>query len=181
MGAQFEVKGAGVDTWSLGWYTDPQGETRRWFEDQPTFSGGRATWLAEKVAGYRVGLYPNGLLKAEGHPDPDGLCPATELLGRALDAQEGLRAYGVPVPSRERRFASLGATSEGFAGVGRVDASLDLKLPSRAVGLGVLSGVAVLLDQKGLYYGADRGIQTAYVLGSSGRKLGRVYDKGLET
>jgi hypothetical protein len=180
------VSEAGVDTWSPSWYVNPDGPAADWLRERGTVRGPRGSvMLPEPVGGHRVGWFPGGLVFAEGHPDPAGLCRAAELPGRGLELQESLLALGMPLPLRERPFPTLGATSEGLAGLRRVDATVNLKMTSRAEGLAVLAGVAALLrDSPGkseVFYGSDRGVETVYLRGHAGKRvLGRWYDKSLE-
>lgn len=181
------VTAAGVDTWSPSWYVDPDGPAAGWLRERCTVRAARGSQLLpEKVLGHTVGWYPGGLVFAEGHPDPNGdLCPAGELVARALELQDALGDFGVPLPRCERPFASLGASSEGFEGLRRVDATVNLAMASRTEGLAVLAGIAACArDAPGhaeVRFGRDRGIETVYLLASGGRRrLGRWYDKALE-
>lgn len=180
------VTAAGVDTWSPSWYVDPEGPQSRWLREFATVPAARGSWLLpDAVLGHRVGWFPSGLVFAEGHPDPDGLCPGGSLPFRGLQLQEAIMERGLFLNPRERRHPSLGATSEGFAGVRRVDATVNLEAVSRAEGLAVLAGVAACVrDSPGkaeVFYGPDRGVETVVLRGHSGKRvLGRWYDKGLE-
>lgn len=181
------VTAAGVDTWSPSWYVDPDGAAARWLQERCTARAARGSQLLpEKVLGYTVGWFPSGLVFAEGHPDPEGeLCPASELVARVLALQEALDGLGLPLPLRERPFAHLGASSEGWAGLRRVDATVNLAMGNRADGLAVLAGIAACArDAPGhaeVRYGSDRGVETVYLLATGGRRrLGRWYDKALE-
>jgi hypothetical protein len=142
--------------------------------------------LPEPIAGHRVGWFPSGLLFAEGHPDADGLCRPSELTARCLALQQSLEARGLALSGRERSFCSLGSVSEGWAGLRRVDATVNLESKSRAEGVAVLAGIAACVrDGPGhaeVRYGLDHGVETVYVRGFAGKRvLGRWYDKGLES
>jgi hypothetical protein len=182
------VTAAGVDTWSPCWYVDTDGRGASWLREFATVHGPRGSQLLpEPIAEHRVGWFPSGLLFAEGHPGGDGsLCPASELLVRALDLQEALQAADVPVNGRQRSFASLGSMSEGWAGVRRVDATVNVDAVCRGDGLAVLAGVAACVrDAPGhaeVRYGVDHAVETVYLRGYAGKRvLGRCYDKGLES
>jgi len=87
---------------------------------------------------------------------------------------------------RERPFAWAGSTSEGFAGLRRLDSTVNLALSSPSEGLALLAGIAACVrdspGQAEVRYGTDRRVETVYLLGHGGkRRLGRWYDKGLES
>jgi hypothetical protein len=178
---------AGVDSWSPSWYVDPDGRCARVLRQLatvPTARGGRM--LPEPIWGHRVGWYPSGLLFAEGHPDPEGLCKASELPARALSLQDALIAHGLPVKPRERLLGTLGSTSEGWAGLRRVDVTVNMDAASKAEGLATLAGIAACVrDSPGhaeVRYGLDHAVETIYLRGYAGKRvLGRWYDKGLES
>lgn len=182
-----QVTAAGVDTWSPCWYVDPDGPAARWLSEFATVPAARgSSLLAEPFVGHRVGWFRGGLVFAEGHPDAEGLCRPSELTGRLLELQEGLCAAGLQLPMRERRFASLGPSSEGWAGIRRADATVNIDAASRAEGIAVLAGVAACCrdsaGQAEVRYGLDRAVETVYLLGYAGKRvLGRWYDKGLES
>jgi hypothetical protein len=77
---------------------------------------------------------------------------------------------------------------DGFGGVRRCDATVDLQVESRAEGLAILAGVAAMATtvpraQADVRYAKDGtgSVETVYLRGCSGVKvLGRCYDKGLE-
>jgi hypothetical protein len=77
----------------------------------------------------------------------------------------------------------------GFAGLRRVDATVDLQTGSRGRGLAILAGVAAVAasaprSQAEVRYAKDGTgtVETVYLRGYSGIKiLGRWYDKGLES
>lgn len=159
-----------------------------WLREHATVASKQgAMVLPEPVSGHRVGWHPSyGLVFAEGHPAGAGkLCPPGELVTRGLDLQDALMAAGLPLSGRERAFESLNGSSEGWAGLSRVDATVNLRPESGAVGLAVLSGIAACVrDQPGkaqVIWGAQRAVETVYLLGHSGkRKLGRWYDKSVQ-
>lgn len=182
------VTAAGVDTWSPSWYVDPEGQCAAWLREFAVVSGAmRSQLLPDAVGSYRVGWFPGGgLVFAEGHPAVDGLCGASELPVRALELQEALLGLGMPLPCRERPFTSSGPDSEGWAGVRRLDATVNMQMRSRAEGLAVLAGIAACVrdsaGQAEIRFGLDHAVETVYLLGYAGkRKLGRWYDKGLES
>ncbi len=77
----------------------------------------------------------------------------------------------------------------GFAGLRRVDSTVDLGVQSRGEGLAILAGVAAVATsapraQAEVRYAKDGtgSVETVYLRGYSGVKvLGRWYDKGLES
>lgn len=184
---------AGVDTWSPSWYVDPDGRGGRWLREFCTVPGKRgARYLPRDFPGLldvgydTVGWFPSGLFFLEGHPDADGLCKAGELPARALDAQDAAMALGVPLRPRERGVGHLGSTSEGWAGLRRLDATVNFEARSRAEGLASLAGIAACVrDSPGhlvAHWGGDHQVETVYVKGYAGKRtLGRWYDKGLES
>lgn len=182
-----EVTAAGVDTWSPGWYVNPDGRAAAWLSEHAVVSAAAGAMLVpESIGGHRVGWFPTGLVFAEGHPaGPERLCPPGQLVPRMLDLQESIVEAGLPLNLRERPFDHLGATAEGFAGLRRADFTVNLTLPSRGEGLAVLAGIAACardgVGKSNIRFGRDRGVETVYLHGSAGKKvLGRVYDKGLE-
>jgi len=181
------VTEAGVDTWSLSWYADRDGRCARYMRQLATVPGARGSrLLPESIAGHRVGMFPTGLLFAEGRPDPGGLCRPSELTVRALEVQQGLIARGVPLEGGERPFMSLGDMSEGWAGLRRLDVTVNVDAATRAEGLALLAGIAACVrdapGQAEVRYGLDRHVETVYLRGYGGKRvLGRWYDKGLES
>jgi hypothetical protein len=182
------VTEAGVDTWSPSWYANPDGPARAFFDEFGTVRGPSGSQLLpEAIAGHRVGWFKGGLVFAEGHPSPDGLCPAGELTVRALGLQDALLSAGLPIDRFRglRRFASSAASAEGWAGLRRADATLNLDAGTRGEGLAVLAGIAACVrDAPGhaeVRYGLDHAVETVYLRGYGGKRvLGRWYDKGLE-
>lgn len=195
-----EVTAAGVDTWSPSWYVEPDGPLARVLGQIATVPGKRGSMMLDAedwpVLGYRVGWFPSGLLFAEGHPDATGgLCPASAL-GERLEAlraalrdvgllveQAGARPLAKMAGAVQSEYLAMGA---GFAGFRRVDATVNLAMPSRGQGLAVLAGIAAALrsapGKSDIYYGPDRAVESVFLLGHAGRrKLGRWYDKGLES
>lgn len=181
------VTEAGVDTWSPSWYVNPDGPAASWFREHATIPGPTGSHLLpEKIDGHRVGWFPSGLVFAEGHPDPNALAAPAGLPARTLRLQDAIVRAGVPLNTRQRPFRHLGADSEGWAGVRRVDATVNLATPSSAEGLAVLAGIAACVrDAPGhaeVRFGTDRAVETVYLRGPGGKRaLGRWYDKGLES
>lgn len=202
------VAAAGVDTWSPVWYVDPDSLAGVELSERCTIAAARGRLLPEPVAGHRVGWeISTGMLFAEGHPSADGLHAAGgDGVGMvpALDRLVGeLLSADVPVPPGLARQAwelgfdedgNMGALTAdrvrptGFAGVRRVDSTVNLATDSLAEGLGILTGVAAVAARAGggttaeLRFGLDGRIETVYMRGRSGRKvLGRWYDKGAES
>ena len=141
--------------------------------------------LPEPVAGYRVGVYPTGLLFAEGHPaGPGSLCPVQLLPVRALELQELLIQLGAPIDTRELAFGAMSSESVGFAGLRRVDATVNVDVGDRATLNAALSAIAaVVRDSPGQLRSQwnDRDPGTVWMLGFAGKRVvGRWYDKTAE-
>lgn len=156
--------------------------------EHATVPSARGSMLVpDPIGGHRVGVYPGGLVFAEGHPaGPDALCPGRELVVRLLDLQEAIEAAGLPLPKRERPFSYLGAESEGFAGLRRVDVTANMGFARGSEGVALLAGIAACMrDSPGhaeVRYGLDRAVETVYMRGYTGKRVnGRWYDKGLES
>lgn len=171
----------------------------------------RGTLMPQAIAGYRVGWNRStGLLYAEGHPSlaEDGSQAGTaqralggdsvalfapDALARALSALETeLQAHGVPLPpgiAQDGSRMALTDDYDGFGGIRRCDATVDLEVDSRAEGLAILAGVAAMATTVGraqadVRYAKDgtSSVETVYLRGLGGAKiLGRWYDKGLES
>ena len=154
--------------------------------------------VPEPVGGHRIGWDGGiGMLYAEGHPAAalgrTGLLQPGHLPDAYVELVTAMQEASIPVPPGDRagvlmdsENVLLGHRSDGFAGVRRLDATVDLETRSGAEGLALLAGVAALVrDSPGksdIWYGDDRGVETVYLLGRAGRKiLGRWYDKGLES
>ena len=186
------VEAAGVDTWSICWYLQPDSKPWRAMEALATERGPRSRLLPDRVADHRVGWFPGtGLLFAEGHPNPDGLCRSDALPGAAESLSGSLADLGVVPPDwRYRPLISdsykRGHDGCGFAGIRRLDSTVDLSFDSSADGLAVLAGVAALplprVKTQVIREVGGRRVETVYFRGSSGKRvLGRWYDKGLES
>jgi len=165
-----------------------------------TVAAPRSKLLEESVEGHRVGWFPGQrLLFAEGHPAQEEgmLASAAELPAVVERLVEGLKDRGIDVPrwrlkpwyspgseGPETLRPALGGT--GFAGIRRLDSTVDLTFDDPLVGLSALAGVAALplprCKTETIREVGGRRIETVYLLGSSGRKvLGRWYDKGVES
>lgn len=176
------VAAAGVDTWSPCWWLEPHSAAARHLA--ALCPGGL---YPEAIAGHRVGFYGHGLLWAEGHPGGDRLGRPADLPG-ALDGLEAqLLEAGVPVPVGRRGEDAYGERFEGFAGIRRLDSTVDLRTESSAEGLAIMAGIAAVARdlpraKTDVWFGTDGRVQTVALHGYSGGKLlGRVYDKGVET
>ncbi len=188
------VAAAGVDTSSLCWYVDRDSMAAGALDELATVSSARGALLPEQVAGHRIGWNRGvGMLYAEGHPSPDGLCPAGDLPAARDVLVAAMLDRGIPVPpgvtadmwepgddlNRPNRQA-------GFAGVRRLDSTMDLRC-GPAEGLAILAGVAAVIRDAPrslaqVYFAPDGpAVATVYMHGSRGGKvLGRWYDKGRE-
>lgn len=172
---------AGIDTWSPCWCLEPESPAARHIA--ASCQGGM---LPDPIAGHRVGLR-GGLLWAEGHP-ADGLA-APAALPAALSALElALLEAGVPLPIGRRGEDLYGDRHEGFAGIRRLDSTVDLAVDTAAEGVAIMAGIAAVArdmpaSKTNVWFGEQGGrIQTVAIHGpSGGRLLGRVYDKGAES
>jgi len=166
------VMAAGIDTWSPCWYAEPGSRVARAMASLATRKVGRACLVPESVAGYRVGWFPEwGLVFGEGRPCGDALCSVGRLGVEQGRLERWLVDLGVPVSVVDR------------GGLRRVDVAVDLLMDSGVEGLGFLEcvGVASLGVGKVATYRAGRRVESVLLKSSSGRSLGRVYDKGRET
>lgn len=191
------VVAAGVDTWSVAWYLREGSSAVAAMEHLATDRAARSRLLSEKVAGHRVGWFPGSrLVFAEGRPGgEEGLCDPGDLPGVASLLADSIRDRGIRLPEHAycpngipdgalRRKAVLG--DSGFAGVRRLDSTVDLRFGGGATGLAALSGVGALpvprVSKKVQREVGGNRVETVWFLGSSGRSvLGRWYDKGVET
>lgn len=176
---------AGIDTWSVGWYIKPESVAEKQLLDLARAKVRRYNMLPEPVARHRV-LFDrfNSLIMAEGHPDPDGLCPvAPDRLTEVQEAiADGLQEQGIEVPRRESPFDR--ARSVGFAGIRRLDLAVDAE-KAGSVGRALLNGVAAVEPPGALRSTVHRSpvgrsVETVTWEGSAG-KVSRVYDKGVES
>ncbi len=190
------VAAAGVDTWSIAWYLREGSSGEKAMRQLATDPAARSKLLPEKIAGHRVGWFPGSrLVFAEGRPGgEEGLCDPRELPGVARLLADAVRDRGISLPRHDyrpggipdgavRRSPLLG--DSGFAGVRRLDSTVDLRFDTPGEGLAVLSGVAAVpmprVAKKVQREVGGRRVETVWMLGSSGRSvLGRWYDKGLE-
>ena len=93
------VRAAGVDTWAPCWRVDPESGAGLALDAVATEPSRRGRLLPQAIAGHRVLWHrPTGLLKAEGHPSPDGLAAPGELPAALGRLELALLEAGVPVP-----------------------------------------------------------------------------------
>lgn len=146
--------------------------------------------LPESISGHRVGWFPReGLVFAEGHPDPDGLC-APARLPEALEGIYGAMAdFGIRLPRQrtEHRFDPKTPTArrQGFAGIRRLDLTADLAFDHPGEGLAVLAGIAAIpiprVQTAIRRQVGGRAVETVAMFGRGGKQqLARWYDKGQE-
>jgi hypothetical protein len=185
---------AGVDTWSVCWTLNDGSPAHRAIEELATEPGPRSKWMPEAIEGHRIGYFPAAqLLVAEGHPSSDGLASAVSLEPSLAAIVRGLHSRGVPVPHwrikpvvngfNDVRLPVTGGS--GFAGVRRLDSTVDLRFENPLHGLVALAGVAALplprTKKKTIRETGGNAIETVYLLGYAGKRvLGRWYDKGIE-
>jgi hypothetical protein len=188
---------AGVDTWSFGWYVDPTSPPGRAMKALATERSKRSMLLPDPIAGHRVGWFmASGLIFAEGHPAGDGeLGRSDQLPGSVSAVQEGLEDLGVaPLNDRQCRRGTaykedgseVSSYHPGFAGVRRIDTTVDLRFDNALEGLATLCGMAQMTlprtKKKVVQEVGGRRVETVYYLGYGGRSvLARCYDKGRET
>lgn len=183
------IAAAGIDTWSPAWYLDPLSHTASALAELAVDRVARGRVLPDAIAGYRVGWFPgSALMWAEGHPGGDRLGSPDDLPGELDRIAAALDEYGLPAPRGRSWAAWNGDTTTqfaGFAGVRRLDATVDLRFESSMRGRAVLAGVAAVVrdaprTHAELRYDAGK-LQTVYMRGIAGKKvLGRWYDKGVE-
>ena len=186
------VDSAGVDTWSLCWYLGEGSPAHRAVEALATDPAPRSRMVPEAVANHRVGFFAGSrLLFAEGHPCEDGLAGPAEMHAAFDAVVTGLADRGVGVPLRDSRLvggpaAADRVSGEGFAGVRRLDSTVDLRFDDPLDGLAALAGVASLplarMKTETIREVGGSRVETVYFLGTSGKRvLGRWYDKGVES
>jgi hypothetical protein len=183
------VDAAGIDTWSPAWYVDPESHAGRVLQELCSVPVARGRALPEAIAGHRVGWFPAaGLMWAEGHPGGDALACPDGLCGRLDGLVTELDAYGIPAPrgaSWDAWVPGGQAHYAGFAGIRRLDATVNIRTGGTAEGQAILAAVAAIARQAPrthteLRFDAGK-LQTVYFRGMGGKKvLGRWYDKGTE-
>jgi hypothetical protein len=189
-----EVMRAGIDTAGLCWYVPVDSPAGLALDEMASVPTKRGYLLPDSVGGQRVGWNRGaGMLWTEGHPSPEGLCAAADFPASREELVKAMVDHGIPVPPGvSADLWELGddlATPNrqaGFAGVRRLDTTLDLCCPP-AEGLAVLAGVAAVARDAArvkaqVRYSEDgTGVETVYFHGPAGRKvLSRWYDKGRE-
>lgn len=193
------IEAAGVDTWSVAWYLGEGSSAHRAIDALATEQGPRSRLIPEAVADHRVGWFPGSrLLFAEGHPAPGALAKSHELPGAFQRLSEALNDRGVLPPAHRRvprvqpvydgkvRMAVPDVGGTGFAGVRRLDSTVDLRFDDPLEGLCALAGVAALpiprCKTKVIREAGGRRVETVYFHGYGGKRvLGRWYDKGIES
>ena len=188
------IEAAGVDTWSVAWYLREGSAGHRAIEALATERAPRSRLIPEQVEDHRVGWFPGTrLLFAEGHPSPGGLAKADQLPDAFQRLSEALCDRGVLPPTH--RLAPLQKVSadglvtlpvlggSGFAGVRRLDSTVDLHFDDPLKGLCALAGVAALplarMQTEIRREAGGRRVETVYFRGYAGKQvLGRWYDKG---
>lgn len=189
------IKDAGIDTWSPCWYVTDDGPACRAMQALATRPAKRGMLVDEEVDGHRVGWFPDSrLVYAEGHPEPGGLAKSHDLPAALSRLEEAMEDRGIEL-RRERATRpmprAVGGTHRhsdlnGFAGLRRLDATVDLSFDDPHLGLAVLTGVASLtlprIKTEVIREVGGPRVETVYMLGSSGKRvLGRWYDKGQES
>jgi len=183
------IASAGVDTWSVAWYLEPDSKPARAMEALATERAARSRLMPEAVAGHRIGWFPGQqLLFAEGHPRDGELAASTDLPDAFGELTEQLSDRGILPPEEDARhlMPSRPKGGVGFAGIRRLDSTVDLHLEDAAHGMAALAGIAALpfprTKKKVHYEVSGPRVESVYLLGYSGKRvLGRWYDKGIES
>ena len=176
---------AGIDTWSVAWYLRDGGDESRAAGALATVKQRRSRAFPDTIEGHRILWFEDArMLKAEGHPKAGDLAPADpSFLAERVEALAvGLADYGVTVPKNDSPFDRTG--SPGFAGVNRLDSTVDLER-SPEVGRAILTGIAAVpppgrLKTHIVRQEAGRAIETVSWVGRTG-VMARAYDKGVES
>jgi len=166
---QGRVLAAGIDTWSPCWYAPPRSPLSRAMKALAIQPSGRAWLLPDRLAGYRLGWFPDPqLVFAEGHPAGEGLARASDLAHAMTHLRVAAQELGIP----------LHALPD--AGLRRLDVAVDLWTDSSAEGLAFLECVATasLATGKLCAYRAERCVQSVLLKTRGGRTQARFYDKG---
>lgn len=184
---------AGIDTWSLGWYTEPDSELACALAKVALNAGPRGSMMvAEKIDGHTVGWFPGTLLVfAEGHPDAaGGLAPVRALRAAQDRLERSIRAAGLPLPVGVSKWAQVEPGSKpqrlaGRAGLRRLDSTVDVLFSDPKLGLTALDalvGVDHPRSRPGAIWSQGGAVETIYLYGYASRRvLGRIYDKGNES
>jgi hypothetical protein len=189
------VERAGIDTWRPTWYVGAGTRADRALRAMCNVRSRRGALFPEPVQGHRIGYVEGaGLMWAEGHPGGDRLGTAEELAEVTWRLEQELWDRGVriePRPTKSRMGGNLvrhhNCTRPGFAGVGRLDLTSDIRCETPEEGIALLAGVHALglPRAKTFAYHAqgtgNRPLETVAFHGASGgRLLARWYDKGVE-
>jgi hypothetical protein len=180
---------AGVDTWSPCWTIDVESTAAGKMAELAVSRSARGSWLLPgKVDEHRVGWFPGpGLIFAEGHPEPGRLARPDDLHFAFDRLTAALMAAGLPIPEGTTRRCTDGSQRPGFAGLRRLDGTVDLACATRSEGFAVMAAVAAVATsapriQANVFFGHASPIETVLWRGHrSGKILGRFYDKGLES
>lgn len=187
------VERAGVDTWKPAWYIEDGSRADRALNALATVrSTGGLRLLPDAIEGHRIGYYPYlGLAIAEGHPDPTGLADPAGLPQALCDLELSLWDHGIPVePDRTRSVwggvlrPQTADRLPGFAGVGRCDATADLRFDDAGTGMATLAGIAAVgmprMKVQTWRHSAGHLETVSFHGHSGGRIVARWYDKGVE-
>jgi len=121
------VTEAGVDTWRPTFRTSFSVDETIWRR-----MGRGGCFVREDLPGHRLEWYPeHGVLAAEGHPNPDGLCQPWALEDAYQRLLDRFEEYDVPRPTR-------------FLGLSRLDTTVTQRFPTPQDGRAVLAGIAAL-------------------------------------
>jgi hypothetical protein len=159
------VTEAGVDTWRAVFRTSFSVDEEVWRR-----IGQGGSYLREDVPGYKLQWFPGyGVLCAEGHPNPDGLCQPWALEDAYQQLLDRLAEYGLERPTE-------------FLGLGRLDSTVTQRFAEPREGLATLMGIAALDVPACKPKVIGKPPETVYLVHvhGRGRVLGRAYDKGIQ-
>jgi len=146
-----------------------------------TVKAARGWLLPDPVMDHRIGWNPGvGMLYAEGHPGGERLACPDELPAVLSKLTDAMHDADIPAPG-----GAAGFRHGGFAGVRRLDSTVDLRFDSSAEGIATLAGVAGLLRGSPrlkldtIYAQDGKALETVYLRGR--QYQARWYDKGVES
>lgn len=169
------VMDAGVDTWSTCWYADYDSAPVKHLRAAGVYARGGSVVLPEPVGNYRVGVsLASNLIWAEGHPAPGRLASGDELPDELRRLELAMSERGVDVGDAD------------FAGVRRLDSTVDLRFDDPLAGIAVMAAVAHLqfprIKTHVVREVGGPAVETVMLRGFAGKRiLGRMYDKGVES
>lgn len=186
-----KVRAAGIDTWSPCWYVDEGSASEHAMDALATQRTRRGMLVPDEISGHRIGWHPTQrLIYAEGHPDADRLGRPAELPMKLNALVRYMADVGIPLPKGNHSASEWPgcAPRAGFAGVRRLDSTVDLDAETPAVGLALMAAMAAIAPMRGLegivrFAGEGRYPRPVQSIAWEGRRgrVARVYDKGIES